>query len=562
MPVTIRRGRGRLAALCLLILALGLSDVRVAFDGAAARPSGGVARAARAQSAASSSPNIIFLLTDDLDAASIASMPNLQALLVEQGASFSQFFDTVSLCCPSRAATLRGQYAHNTQILSNRPPLGGFERFYELGHENSTVATWLQGAGYRTALLGKYLNGYPQEGAPDYVPPGWDEWASPVAGNPYGNYNYTLNENGALVAYGDSPADYLTDVLAAKATSFITTPDGRPFFLYLATYAPHGPATPAPRHQDTFPGATAPRTVSFDEEDVSDKPAWVRGQPALNRLGIRQIDTLYRKRLQSLLAVDEMIGALVETLRASGQLDNTYLFFTSDNGFHLGQHRLLPGKQTAYEEDIRVPLLVRGPGVPAGRTLDHLAGNTDLAPTFAALAGAPAPDFIDGRSLAPLLGADPPPPAAWRQAYLVEHTLPVRERERRPRSGGDRDGTREPPDLFELAQPGRDKLQIPTYAALRTVDYLYVEYATGERELYDLLADPNQLHNLAATADPALLGELSPRLAELRGCAGAACRAAEEPPPAPQPGSSTPPAIAIAGGGPGTAWDAPRPAPR
>ncbi len=474
-------------------------------------------------------PNIIVIVADDLDAASLEAMPRAKALLADQGTSFTNFFVSLALCCPSRATILRGQYAHNHQVLTNRPPNGGFQRFRALGHELSTVATWLHDAGYHTVLLGKYLNGYPQGVDPTYVPPGWDEWYSPVGGTPYANVSYRMNENGTIVSYGQREDDYLTDVLARKANDIIwrAADRGWPFFMYLATYAPHAPATPAPRHQDTFPGVAAPRPPSFNEDDINDKPAWLRNRPPLGPRQMEQIDALYRRRLQSLQAVDELIERLVGALEATGQLGRTYLFFTSDNGFHLGQHRLPQGKNTAYEEDIRVPLIVRGPGVPAGRVIEHLAANTDLAPTFAELAGLAAPEFVDGRSLVPLLSPEPPAPAQWRQAVLIEHFA-----DRVPRRQAQEQRRREPP-RERRAQPRRRPARgggAPTFAAIRTPQYVYIEYASGERELYDLRVDPYELSNLASAAPPALLSSLAERLHALQRCNGAGCRAVEDMP--------------------------------
>lgn len=461
-------------------------------------------------------PNILFILTDDLDADLLEFMPNVKALLVAQGVTFSNFFVNVSLCCPSRANILRGQYAHNTQIFTNLMPTGGFQKFYAVGHESSTVATWVQGAGYRTCYLGKYLNGYPAGASPTHVPPGWTEWYSPIAGTPYSNFNYVMNENGSLVRYGSRAEDYLTDVIARTSLDFIkrAASEGQPFFMHIALYVPHSPATPAPRHSQLFAEAQLPRPPSFNEADVSDKPSFIRNRPRLTERQIAQMQDLYRKRLQSLQAVDEMVASLIETLRAVGQLENTYIFFTSDNGFHMGEHRLNSGKQTAYEEDIRVMLLVRGPGVPAGKVREHLTGNIDLAPTFAELGGAALPDFVDGRSLVPLLGSNPPPADLWRQGFLIEHW------DQQRRGIFQSEGVLEPPDPMELDQTQT----IPQFAAIRTKDYLYVEYVTGERELYDLSADPYQLESLHGTADPALIESLSEQLAKLKACAGASCQ--------------------------------------
>lgn len=471
-------------------------------------------------------PNAILIVLDDLDAASVAQMPNVVALLRDQGTSFANFFASTPLCCPSRASILRGQYVHNHGTLHHGKG-SGFTAFFRLGREASTAATWLKETGYRTALYGKYLNGYPTGADPLHVPPGWDEWASGTMGKePYGGFDYQLNENGRLVSYGSRPEEYATDVFAAKASDFISrsAASERPFFLYLAPYAPHLPATPAPRHATAFADAQAPRTPSFAEADTSDKPAWVRGMPNLESAQERQVDEVYRQRLRSLLAVDEMVASLVETLGATGILENTFVFFTSDNGFHLGEHRLPEGKQTPYEESIRVPLIVRGPGVPVGASVDDLTLNTDLAPTLATLARAVVPEFVDGRSLASYLG-QAVPQTAPRHAVLVEHFGAVEQWERH--------ATRVAGELEDLAAGVGEHglgLPVPPYYGPRTADLLYVEYATGDRELYDLRADPYQLDNLAQRADPALLERLSARLAELRACSGPACHRAEDAP--------------------------------
>jgi arylsulfatase A-like enzyme len=375
---------------------------------------------------AKETPNIVFILTDDQRLEDIQHMPILQRLLVGQGMIFDNYFSNVSLCCPSRTSILRGQFAHNTGVLTNNDPNGGFGTAHRLGLEDSTIATWLHAAGYRTALIGKYLNHYPGNLGPNYVPPGWDYWASASAGNAYGEYNYTLNENGKSVHYGHKPEDYGTDVYAHKAIDFIKTAtrDKTPFFVYLAVYAPHGPATPAPRHEGLFADAKIVRSAAFNEADVSTKPEYIQNLPLMPESAIQSADAYYRKRLCSLQAVDEAIGSLYQTLSDTKQLDNTYIVFAADNGFHLGEHRMRRGKQTAYETDIHLPLIVRGPGIKGGARADQLAGNIDLAPTFADLAGARAPDFVDGRSLVPILKGSNAnlKDLKWRNTFLVEHT--------------------------------------------------------------------------------------------------------------------------------------------
>ncbi len=455
-------------------------------------------------------PNIVFVLTDDMTFDDLKVMSNVKKMLADKGASFARFFVVNSLCCPSRASILRGQFVHNHRVVHNQE---GFKRFYEYRHERSTIATWLKQSGYTTALMGKYLNGYALKHQESYVPPGWDEWDSPIDGKAYREFNYRLNENGKIVAYGQSAEDYLTDVLSRKATAFIrrVAENQSPFFLYLATYAPHQPATPASRHENLYAGIRALRTPSFDEKDVSAKPAFIRKRPHLGSKELKEIDGLYRRRLQSLHAVDELVAAVVETLAKTNQLRNSYIVFTSDNGFHLGQHRLPWGKQTAYEEDIHVPLVVRGPGIAAGQVVGELGLETDLAPTFAEWAGAAAPSFVDGRSLVPLLRRNLGSAGSWRDGVLIEHT-----------PGTEPFMTR----VEKLLLVGKDAL--PAYSAVRSQSHLYVEYENGEREFYDLKKDPAELVNLYKKADPQLIQRFSSWLANMKSCRGAACRQAEE----------------------------------
>ncbi len=489
-----------------------------------------------APAAPNSRPNIIFILSDDLDAAEMSYMPNLKADIADAGALLTHYFVPESLCCPSRSSTLRGQYPHNTQVLTNQLPFGGWDKFNQLGEEKSTIATWLQTAGYKTMLAGKYLNGYPGKDNPAYIPPGWSEWYSAVKGNPYSEYDYTLNENGKQVAYGKTPQDYGTDVYFGKALDFIkrSAQGNQPYFIYLAPYAPHAPYTPAPRHANLFPGVKAPRTPNYNEADVSDKPAYIRDRPLLNQKQETTIDEAYRKRLQALQAVDEGIKAIVDQLKANGQLNNTYIFFTSDNGYHLGNHRQVVGKISPYEEELHLRLMVRGPGVPAGTTLDHLVGNIDLAPTWAELAGAKAADFVDGRSLVPLLGQNPPALSQWRQAFSLEYgpdQLDSTDFIESPGVGLN-SGLLEPQDQDEkdvAAQPTdkKKKLAIPSFRGVRLQNLSYVIYKTDEVEVYDIKADPYELQNLASKIDPNFLKQLGIRVSQLATCKADTCRAAE-----------------------------------
>jgi arylsulfatase A-like enzyme len=496
------------------------------------RPSETVA----AQSTNSRKPNIVFVLADDLDCASIWYMPKLKSLIADQGVTFVNYFVSMSLCCPSRTATLRGQYGHNTQILGNTLPTGGFEKFYQMGEEKSTIAVWLQDAGYATMLAGKYLNGYPERKNLMYIPPGWTEWYSAMKGNAYSEYDYTLNENGRQVAYGNQPGDYGTDVYVHKAVDFIqrTTKDGKPFFVYLAPYAPHAPYTPAPRHANLFPDAKAPLTPNYNEADVSDKPNYIRNRSLLSRQQMNTIDEDYRKRLQSLQAVDEGIEAIVNTLKANGQLDNTYIFFSSDNGYHMGNHRQVTGKVAPYEEELRVTMIVRGPNVPAGKTLQHLTGNIDLAPTWAELAGAKPPDFVDGRSLVPLLRPNPSALSQWRQEYVIENgpdraDLALAAKIPVPNTD---EGLLEPPDRDDteatLQLQQQLGLGVPDFRGIRLQTMSFVKYQTGEKELYEIKADPYQLQNLASNTNPEFMAQLTAHLEEATICKGSACRTAED----------------------------------
>jgi arylsulfatase A-like enzyme len=445
-------------------------------------------------------PNFVFILADDLESQPMPQFERLDALMTRQGVSFSQAIVTESLCCPSRASILRGQYPHNHLVRANTPPRGGFKVFYLQGRECSTIATWLQGSGYATGLFGKYLNTYPEPLDDRYVPPGWTDWHAIIG--PYAAFDYTLNENGALVSYGHQEEQHFDDVLTRKSVEFIkeSLQNGRPFFAYIAPFSPHEPAIPAPRHATAFPGVLAPRTPAVEEVDIADKPAWLRARAPVTAEEMREVDALYRRRLQSMLGVEDLVAQVVETVVAGNALDNTYIIFMSDNGFHLGERRIAYGKTSAYEENIRVPLIVRGPGVPAGVVRQHLVTNNDIAPTLAQLAGIEPPAFVDGRSLVPLLGVEPPPVQNWRQAVLVEHLDKIGE------------------------------LDIPGYSAIRTLNHTFVKYVTGDEELYSLEFDPYQLQSQHAEASGKLLRLLAERAAELASCLGAECRVIEDKP--------------------------------
>jgi arylsulfatase A-like enzyme len=431
-------------------------------------------------------PSIVLILTDDQRWDTLWAMPNVGSLLAQRGVTFSNGFVANALCCPSRANILKGAYSHTTRVYQNEGDHGPLAAF----DDSSTVATWLDDAGYRTALVGKYFNHYDETWAP-YVPPGWDRWVAfattDVGGGKY--LDYGLSVDGTYRTYGSATADYSTDVLASFAEDFIrTVPADEPLYLHFAPYAPHEPATPAARHSTLFPTLSPWRPPSYDEPDVSDKPAHIQALPRFTSGDISRIDTLRRKQYRALRAVDEAVARLVQALADTGRLSTTMIVFMSDNGFHWGEHRWgkvgAENKQLPYEESIRVPFVVRyDPLVATARTDPSLVLNIDLAPTFAELAGASAPG-AEGRSLLPLLAT---PGSAWRSDFLVEHLL----------------------------------TNVPTYCAIRSTQALYVRYGTGEEELYLLGTDPYELTNLAA--DPAYAGTV----AAMRERATALC----QPPP-------------------------------
>jgi arylsulfatase A-like enzyme len=490
-----------------------------------------------AQAAPDTAPNIVLILTDDQDGQPdmMNAMPNLQALIADQGMSFDHFFAPVPLCCPARAILLLGQYAHNSQMLHNLMPIGGFQRFVELGLEDTTIATALDTAGYRTALVGKYLNDYPGVDDPTHIPPGWDEWFVPITSSAYGSFNYDVNDNGVIVSFGSAPDDHVSDVITAKALDFITRTTvlspTTPFFVQISYYAPHSPAIPAPRHLHTFPDARAPQPPNFNESDMSDKPAFMQSFPLIGPSDIAGMDTFRRRQLQSLQAVDEGIAAVVQILEALGRLDNTYIIFTSDNGLHMGNHRFPIGKGIPFDEDTRVPLMVRGPGVPAGVVRNELASMIDIVPTLADLGGASMAIEVDGRSLVPLLHTTAPPPV-WRKTVLLEHW---------PQPAAfvtDTHPNAEPPDpsdwllhsWLEPAVAAQESLPTPDWLALRSGDTKYVRRVGSARELYDIVNDRYELYSQHADATPAFIDQLNTRLNALYACEGATCRSIEELP--------------------------------
>ena len=441
-------------------------------------------------------PNVIVVMTDDQDR-SMLGLHRTQSLIGSRGTTFTRAYVSFPLCCPSRATLITGQYAHNHGVVSTQLPNG----YNGLDHRN-TLPVWLRSAGYRTGMVGKYLNGYGiDDGVPErrsdakQRPPGWSDWAALTDGTDQRRYSYKLNENGKIRKYKRGKKNYVTDVLARKAVKFIDrrAPRPKPFFLWFNPTAPHGEAnrptisnrnpTPAPRHIGAFEGAKRPRTPNFNEADVSDKPGFVQAIPPLSGAAISDLDLRYRARAESLLSVDQAVKRIWKRVRKAGDKRKTYVNFTSDNGMLMGAHRLIL-KNYLYEEDLRVPLLIRGPRFPRGVVRDQPVNNVDLAPTILELTKVSPGRTVDGRSLLPV---------ARRGGSLNREILFERYGE----------------------------------AGIRSGNWVYID-RRGQDELYDLGTDPFQLENLLVVApvdadEIARAASLSARLDQLRDCRGRAC---------------------------------------
>ncbi len=483
----------------------------------------------RATAAGPSRANVVVLMTDDQTVADMRGMTNTRALIGRAGTRFSSAFVSYPLCCPSRATYLTGQYPHNHKVLGLEPPTGGYGRL----DKANDLPVWMHRAGYYSAHIGKFLNGYGSNEQDD-VPPGWNEWYGAVDPTTYRMWGYTLNENGRRRTYGspfhEDPENYQTDVYARKAVDFIDrrADAAKPFFLSVAFLAPHHEGDgiraqtgvtvrAAPRHQGSLAHLRLPRPRSFNEPDISDKPAFRRRNlPRLDPYDVAQIADNYRARQESLLAVDEAVRDIVESLKRNGVLDKTYILFTSDNGFFQGEHRVRAGKMLVYDPSTAVPLLLRGPGIPRHAVSDELVTNEDIAPTLMKVARARPGKFVDGRSLLPFARN----PALRSQRPLLHET------------GGVKQASVPEQDTGPVTQLKR----IRTYAAVRTRRYLWVEYRNGARELYDRVRDPAQLHSVHA--DPryaAAAAALHNQVIRLKHCRARSCRAAIRRVPSPRP---------------------------
>ncbi len=456
-------------------------------------------------------PNGVMILVDDARLDDLSTMPYVQSMIGNLGATFSQSYTPYPVCAPDRATLLTGQYAHNHGVLTNSPVEGGFPQF----KDDRTIATWLDPA-YETGFAGKYINGYGLKGTKTYVPPGWDVWHGSLSPENY--VDPALNDNGVVSTY---TGQYLTDVVTDKSVDFINASSAgtEPFFLMASFPAPHngtpaeaddpvgyptpnvGPrCTTTPRTSTCGPGQHGGQfedrpldpAPAFNEDLINDKPV----KPALlTQADIDAITELDQQRAESLLYVEDAVKKIIDTLTARGKLQNTYIIFTSDNGFLLGEHRLV-GKGTPYEESVGVPLLIRGPGIPPGSVVPQLTGAMDIAPTILGMTGqttAAAPGLvIDGVNVLPMISN----PLLYADRPIVLEVGP--------------------------SQPGGEY----AYHGIRTPEYKYVERLVRQRvELYDLVADPYELSNRSRpTRYASIKAEMDALLDEYMYCAGAACR--------------------------------------
>jgi arylsulfatase A-like enzyme len=444
----------------------------------------------------------VVIMTDDQTAASLSTMPNVNTLLAGDGTRFDQAIDSFPLCCPSRATHLTGQYAHNHGVLHNNPPFGGFIQL----DSTNTLPVWLQNAGYRTMHIGRYLNGYEAKYG---IPPGWSDWVGMPHSAAFNYVTWKAFDHGVLKNYPDAehPGEYLTDFETRRGVELIeeAAPGDQPFFLSLWYTAPHrggprdlddpsrpGTPSPAPRHVDAYAGVRMPRRPNFNEKNMYDKPQVVADRPRLSPEFAAGVEENWRQEIEALMAVDEGVAQIVDALRRTGELDNTLLVFMSDNGFMHGEHRALAEKVLPYEESIRIPLVMRGPGVPRTRVDNRLVGNMDVTATILDAADTAPGRVLDGRSLLELL-ADPG--AEWGRDILIEN--------------------------------GNGANGVPTYRGIRTYRYLYIDHrTTGEYELYDLVEDPYQLQSVDGHDRYAKVQrDLASRLRELTHCVGVQCLA-------------------------------------
>lgn len=489
-----------ITAALLVVLVATLATVSLADDGGSATGSGSVRMAQGTQSPSAGGgptrPNLVFVLTDDMRDDDLAAMPITRRLLADEGMEFTDAISPHPLCCPARAQLATGQYAQNNGVQHNRGVQGGFQAL----DPTREASSWFRDSGYRTGFVGKFLNGY---GPHDVRPSGWTSWDALTRGV-YDYVNFSMTGDGAPQRYTDS---YITSVIEDHANRDVRefARSGDPFVVYAWHLAPHYRITPEGgrglppampqdrgRYRDARP--TSFDSPSFDEADVSDQPQYLRHLAPADADEVRAENSA---RLESLQAVDRAVGSLVQTLDDEGVLDDTYIVFSSDNGYSLGEHRYV-GKDVLTDEALQVPLLVRGPGIAPGTTSDLPVTLVDLPATFADLTGVSPRWQVDGTSLADtLLGGE----QAFRDTTLI--------------------------------QTGRTLGDGWSHRGVRTDRYLYGTDGV-DAFLYDHQDDPDEMVNLVD--DPAYAGvreALEMRRSELVDCAGWTCNQVFGPVPEP-----------------------------
>ncbi|XP_034019051.1 N-acetylglucosamine-6-sulfatase [Thalassophryne amazonica] len=474
-------------------------------------------------------PNIVLILTDDLDVTigGLSPLNKTKKLIGGAGISFTNAFVASPLCCPSRASILTGKYPHNHHVINNTLEGNCSSKAWQKSQEAHTFPALLKAyAGYQTFFAGKYLNqyGHPAAGGVEHVPPGWNYWVGLEKNSKY--YNYTLSVNGVAQKHGaDYSRDYLTDILANMSLDFLQYKSSyQPFFMMVSTPAPHSPWTAAPQYQDRFNATKAPRDPNFNIHG-KDKHWLIRQAktPMINS-SVQFLDDAFRKRWRTLLSVDDLVERLVTRLEVRGELDNTYIFFTSDNGYHTGQFSLPLDKRQLYEFDIRVPLMVRGPKIKPNQTSQMLVANVDLGPTILDIASINVSETqMDGMSFLNVMegGVNI---SSWRTDLLVEY---------------EGEGRNVSDPACPLLGPGVtecfpdcvcEDAYNNTYACVRTIapsaNLQYCEFDDSEVfvEVYNITADPYQLTNIAKTIDKEVLEKMNHRLMMLQSCSGQSCR--------------------------------------
>ncbi|KAJ0012641.1 hypothetical protein NQD34_016975 [Periophthalmus magnuspinnatus] len=474
-------------------------------------------------------PNIVLILTDDLDISNGGLTPLIKTkkLIGDAGISFTNAFVASPLCCPSRASILTGKYPHNHHVINNTLEGNCSSIAWQKTEEGHTFPALLKTfAGYQTFFAGKYLNqyGHSEAGGVEHVPPGWNYWVGLEKNSKY--YNYTLSVNGKAQKHGsDYNKDYLTDVLANQSLDFLQYKSNYlPFFMMVSVPAPHSPWTAAPQYQDKFNTTKAPRGPNFNIHG-KDKHWLIRqAKTPMSNSSIQFLDDAFRRRWTTLLSVDDLVEKIVKQLEVRGELDNTYVFFTSDNGYHTGQFSLPLDKRQLYDFDIRVPLMVRGPNIKPNQTSQMLVANVDLGPTMLDIAGYNVSKTqMDGMSFLPIMEGLMNS-SSWRTDILVEY---------------EGEGSNVSDPACPLLGPGVSEC-FPdcvcedsynnTYACVRTVapsaNLQYCEFDDNEVfvEVYNMTADPFQLTNVARSIEQEVLEKMNRRLMILQSCSGQSCR--------------------------------------